>query len=291
MTLPIGELLLQNGASLMKMWSISIDQRERPFYKHSHPRFEITVVNHGSGEYTTEHALYPMLPGDVFVFSSNEVHCITQTGNDGLTITNLHFEPYYLNRDFFESSRQSHLNFCFSHADEFSNRIPYEKATLLREHHNRIKEEFLNTKEEFESAIRSHLHLMLIELLRNHHYATPEAIGQMAWDVTALYDHIDRHLINDLSLKELSDVVGMSPNYLSTMFKKLHGITLWEFITAKRIEKAVRILRSKEAHGQTILDIALQCGFNNTVHFNKTFKKNLGVTPHELRDDPKLLSH
>ena len=46
----IGEILLQNGNPLLKMWSIHIDTRIRPFISHSHTRFEITVVDSGSGE-------------------------------------------------------------------------------------------------------------------------------------------------------------------------------------------------------------------------------------------------
>jgi len=38
-----------------------------------------------------------------------------------------------------------------------------------------------------------------------------------------------------------------------------------------------------------MLDIALRCGFNNTVNFNKAFKKHKGITPSQLRKDPKLL--
>lgn len=290
MTHPVGELLLQNGSPLLKMWSITIDHQDRPFLKHAHTRFEITVVDEGSGEYTTEHKVYPMRPGDVFVFSSNEVHCITQTGSEGLTITNLHFEPLYLNRDFLNSMENSYINFCFSHAKEFDNRIPAEKATILRDHHRKIKEELREMNEEYPIAIRSHLHLLLIELLRNHHYRTPIMIGQTALDILTVYDYIDRHISEELTLKQLAEIAGLSPNYFSHLFKKLNGIPLWEYITAKRIEKAVHLIRSSE-YPLTVLDIALQCGFNNTVNFNKAFKKHKGVTPSEFRRDPKLLSH
>ena len=98
---PIGQLLLGSGDPLLKMWDVDVELRNRPFVKHSHSRFEFTVVVSGSGEYTTERTVYPMEPGDVFVYSSNEVHCITKVGPEGLYMSNLHFEPRYLSEEFF----------------------------------------------------------------------------------------------------------------------------------------------------------------------------------------------
>lgn len=286
----IGELFLQNGKPLLKMWTIEVDSKIRPYVKHSHTKFEITVVNSGSGEYTTENAIYPMLPGDVFVFSSNENHCITKIGGAGLSITNLHFEPRYLNEEFANSFGDSYMNFCFYHSPEFENRIPANQAGILRRHHTMIKQEFLTQDEQYPLAIQSHMHLMLIDLLRNHHYRTSKEYQNVVFDILSVYDYIEQHFCEELSLKDLANIAGVSPNYFSHIFKQLNGITLWDYIIAKRIEKASRILRHGD-HNLTILEIALQCGFNNTVNFNKAFKKQKGVTPSELRKNPKLLSH
>lgn len=283
----IGELFLENDKSLLKMWSIFVDLKSRPFEKHSHTRFEITVVNSGSGEYTTENAVYPMLPGDVFVFSSNEVHCITKTGKDGLNITNLHFEPRYLSDDL----SASYINFCFFHSPNFCNRIPNEQASILRYHHDLIKNELLKKDDQYPLAIKSHLLLLLICLLREHNYQSDVDLNksETALDIIAVYDYIDKHLSEPLTLKQLSGIANLSPNYLCHVFKKLNSVSLWEYITAKRIEKAVKLIKSKE--NLTMLDIALECGFNNTVNFNKAFKKHKGIAPRELKNNINSLVH
>lgn len=290
MTNSIGELLLQSGNPLLKMWSINISQRKRSFVKHSHTRFEITVINSGSGEYTTENGVYPIREGDVFVFSSNEIHSITEIGASGLSITNLHFEPRYLIDG--NNTEESFINFCFSHSDEFKNRIPAEKAAVLRHYHTCIKEELLSGERQFPLAIRSYLNLLLIELLRNHRYQAAEAIEKYNRfpEILKVYDYIEKHFCEELSLDELSDIAGLSPNYFSHLFKEQSGISLWDYITAKRVEKAVSLIRSQREK-LTVLEIALNCGFNNTVNFNKAFKKQTGITPSELRKNPKLFSH
>ena len=281
----IGELLLENGTPLLKMWSISVDEKHRPYVKHSHTRFEITVVDGGRGEYTTENTVYPMEKGDVFVFSSNEIHCITATDGE-LSITNLHFEPRYLSDDFTDS----YVNFCFYHSPEFSNRIPAEAATAIRYHHNNIKNELLKSENSYQIAVKAHLDLMLIDLLRNHSYPTV-ADGKTTYQhILTVCDYIDRHLDEDLTLKQLADTAGLSPNYFSHVFKELNGVSLWDYVTAKRIEKAVHLIRTAD-RSVTVLDIALCCGFNNAVNFNKAFKKHKGITPGELRRNPDALSH
>ena len=292
MVTPVGELILQSGKPLLKMWISDVDPQIRTYLKHSHTQFEITLVNSGSGEYTTENAAYPMQPGDIFIFSSNEIHYITKVNEEGLSITNLHFEPRYLNEEFSESLGDSYLNFCFSHSPQFRNRIAATEAETLRNHHIMIKNEFLEHQDQYALAIRAHLHLILIELLRNHNYRSSAVTEKknILFDILSVYQYIDQHLSEELTLKSLANIAGLSPNYFSHIFKQLNGISLWEYINAKRIEKAIYLIRSGE-HRLTVLDIAMECGFNNTVNFNKTFKKQTGVTPSELRRNPYLLSH
>ncbi len=284
----IGELLLESGNPLLKMWNVNIEERVREYVRHSHTRFEITVVNSGTGEYTTENAVYPVAPGDVFVFSSNEAHSLTQIDKGGLSITNLHFEPRYLSEEFSESFGDSYINFCFYHAPGFSNRIPADKSGILRLHHDMIKNELINEGVQYSLAIKAHLHLILVDLLRNHGYR-----GYIRADkgnnILAVYNYIDAHLGEEITLKTLSDIANLSPNYFSHIFKEVNGISLWDYITARRIEKATRLILSNNK--MTMLEIALECGFNTTVNFNKAFKKYKGFTPRELRKDSKLLAH
>ena len=292
MTILFGELTLPHGQTIIKMWKVDIPPQKRTFRQHLHTRFEISVINSGSGEYATEQKVYPICPGDVFVFSSNEVHCITKICDEGLSITNLHFEPQYLNEKDSFFSEESLIRFCFSHAPEFENRIPAKQSELLRKHHAMIRQELAEKKHGYSLSVKSHLNLMLLELLRNHNY---EAAGSPKQNITLtnilpVYDYIETHLCEDLHLDRLAAIAGLSPNYFSHVFRYLNGVTLWNYITSKRIEKAVQLICHEDS-SLTMLEIAMECGFNNTVNFNKAFKKQTGVTPSELKRNPKLLLH
>lgn len=286
----IGELLLPGGVPVLKMWRVDIGPKQRPFVRHCHTPFEIMTVCSGSGQYKTENAVYPILPGDVFVFSSNEIHSITESGPEGLSIINLHVEPRYLKETGAALPEESLMVLCFSHAPAFQNRIPAAQAAVLRDHFSGITGEFSDREKRFPTAIQARLSLFLIELLRHHSYesAVPSKNHSHFRAMLTVYAYIDEHLNDDLSLKELAGLVNLSPNYFSSIFKQMNSLSLWDYITSKRIEKAMRLICSPSSE-RSISDIALSCGFNNTVNFNKAFKRLTGITPRELKKNPEIL--
>jgi AraC-like DNA-binding protein len=48
------------------------------------------------------------------------------------------------------------------------------------------------------------------------------------------------------------------------------------------------LLRSEEYAGQTVTDIALECGFNTTSHFGYRFRQRFGASPREFRRAARL---
>lgn len=288
----IGEIFLQGGQPLLKMWNVTVLNGMRRQVKHSHSRFEINLVTDGSGEYSTEKRAYPIKAGDLYIFSSNEEHCITKVTSPELSITVLHFEPRYLIDGGPEPANTDFINFCFSHSSSFENRIRGETAAALKQNFKAVMTELTMRENSYNTAIRAYLELMLIDLLRNYNYKAPQSDinRKSVFNMLKVYNYIDEHLSEELTLDTLSRVAGLSPNYFSHSFKQLNDISLWDYITAKRIEKAIRLITSPDT-GLTMLEIALRSGFNNTVNFNKAFKRNTGITPSELKKNPKILLH
>ena len=278
----IGELHNAAGQQLLKMWKVDVGGGKRAFYHHSHTRFEITVVDDGCGRYTTPSGTLDMLPGDIFVFASNEQHYISEVGDAGLSITNLHFEPRYLIESGEEGGIPQHPDFCFSHAPDFKNRIPAVKAGVLRELLYHIAAELVDMPTGYTLSVRSLLHLMLLDLIRTHGYAalTPPA-GQFGSMLRAMA-YIDAEYCTAITLRDIAAAAGLTPNYFSALFKQLNGVSPWEYITAKRIEKAVSVITDPAFEG-TMLSVACTCGFNNTANFNKAFRKHIGMTPSQYK--------
>ena len=94
--------------------------------------------------------------------------------------------------------------------------------------------------------------------------------------------HIDADLSADLSLSAQAKLLDVNPNYLSGLFKKETGSTLTEYVTRKRMEHAVFLLNTTRMQIQTV---AGYCGIPDICYFTKTFKKIIGKTPSEYRND------
>ncbi len=280
----LGELHGTDGATLLKAWEVAVSEGKRPLQRHSHIRFEISCILEGSGVYTArDDKVYPISKGDFFVFSSNEQHCITEVGKDGLRLINLHFEPRYFWGRSADSFSEQNINFCFQHGDRFENRIPAKSSAFISELFSQIIEELSKKPPEYALRIKSLLNFLIISLIRDFDYSsdTPPVSRDKFRSVRRAIKYIDQNLSEQQSLAEVAAVAGMSPNYFSSLFHAVSGITLWEYVNSRRIDMAIRCLNDDEQ--MNILDIALKCGFNNTANFNKTFKKVTGMTPKEYR--------
>ena len=77
-------------------------------------------------------------------------------------------------------------------------------------------------------------------------------------------------------MEKLSDMISVSPDYFTKMFKETIGTTPIEYINGLRINKAMRLLVETET---SISDVAVKSGFSTPNYFNKIFKQYMGVTP------------
>lgn len=93
---------------------------------------------------------------------------------------------------------------------------------------------------------------------------------------------IDSDLTADLSLKSQAEFLEINSSYLSTLFKKETGVTLTEYVNRKRIEYGIFLLNTTNLQIQTI---SQYCGIPDVNYFTKTFKKIVGKTPREYRDN------
>lgn len=85
----------------------------------------------------------------------------------------------------------------------------------------------------------------------------------------------------NLGLAMIADRFRMTPQYISTFFKKNQGQNLLDYITHLRIDSAKSLLDNKEL---TIAQIAKRIGYNNDVVFIRAFKKLEGITPGKYRE-------
>ena len=278
-----------SGGVLLKMWEVSVPSGSRPLVRHSHIRFEITLITAGSGIYTVGDKKYAIKPYEIFVFASNEQHCVTEVGKDGLKMINLHFEPRYLWGRSFDSLSNVNTNFCFQHSPNFENCIPADRARQICGLFMSAAEEFSKKKPEYALQIKSLLNMIIVALIRDFGYC--DNLYSVSKDKSRIIrkaaEYIDTHFQENLTLESLAGFLGLTPNYFSSLFSKVSGIKLWDYINSRRIEAAMQLLKNES--NLNIIEIAAQCGFNNTANFNKAFKRAVGTSPKKYRSNRDII--
>ncbi len=83
-----------------------------------------------------------------------------------------------------------------------------------------------------------------------------------------------------LSIAGIAHKVYLTPNYLSSVFKKETGQTINACITQRRVEVAEHMLHDPSLH---LYEIAVRCGFGSVENFTRIFKKSRGVLPSVMR--------
>lgn len=92
--------------------------------------------------------------------------------------------------------------------------------------------------------------------------------------------YIAQNYSRPLSVSDIGKSVGLHPDYANSIFKKVFGYTLHEYIINERIAHAQRKLVLSEL---SITEIAFDCGFNSINRFNAAFYKINACNPREYR--------
>lgn len=93
--------------------------------------------------------------------------------------------------------------------------------------------------------------------------------------------YMEQNYMNDISLDEVAENVGISSFYLSRLLKQKKNTTFVEMLTDIRIREAILMLRQKEVR---LRDIGTRVGYLNPTYFYKVFKKNTGMTLGEMKE-------
>jgi DNA-binding response OmpR family regulator len=88
------------------------------------------------------------------------------------------------------------------------------------------------------------------------------------------------HFAEPISREDIARHIAISGNYLTDCFRQVLGITPMTYLTRYRIQRAQQLLDTTDL---TITDIALETGFSEISHFTRTFKREVGLSPHVYR--------
>lgn len=130
----------------------------------------------------------------------------------------------------------------------------------------------------------SSLSLFFARLLQNGLYSAnhkpginvPHRIDQ----IRSVLEYIEQQYSTAITLNTMAEVAGMNPKYFCRVFKEVTQQTPMDYVISYRVEQAAKMLASTDL---SVLEIAMECGFNDCSYFIRTFRRLKAVTPKQYR--------
>lgn len=105
--------------------------------------------------------------------------------------------------------------------------------------------------------------------------ASPDTMS----NVERMKSYIAEHYRDKITKEQLGDCIRVTPNYAATMFRRVTGQTISEYVHAVRIRTAIYMLNESLL---TVSEVAAYLGYNDVSYFHKLFKRITGSTPAQL---------
>lgn len=130
---------------------------------------------------------------------------------------------------------------------------------------------WISDLEEWEKAL-THTFWMMIE-------SEGENLASLR-SIHAIRHYIESHLGEDISLTLLADRFYFSPQYISKKFKENYDMTIMNYLTQLRMDKAKSLLSHSDI---SIIEISQLVGYEDDNYFGKVFRKHVGESPSQYR--------
>lgn len=150
-------------------------------------------------------------------------------------------------------------------------RISPQKGALVNEA-DPFSVLFLRSDMGIAQTIQSLYERLTSGLLQHVERSTPESLSAKARQC------IEENYTDALSLVIIADALGVSPKYLSHVFKEETGINLSDYISFFRVQKAKELLGA----GYSVQRTGELVGIGNALTFTRTFRRVENMTPSEF---------
>ncbi len=246
---------------------------------HSHNCYELYYALAGQRKLVMNQSIYEIDKGDFAIIPPNTIHRTSNKSNHVHERIDIKFEDYMLAPLYDSPSlgkEQVHklMEPCIIH-------IPETHRVFVEELMMKIYYEDV-TIDIFAGNLRQCYLLELILFLFRCKQAayTLKTLDVTHESIQAAVSYIYEHYYENITLDTLAAHFGMSSSYFSKKFKTVTGFGFKEYLTGVRIQNATELLLNTR---DSVTDIALNCGFNDSNYFGDAFRKIKGVSPAKFR--------
>lgn len=252
--------------------------------RHDHDFYELVYVKEGFCLHDVYGEVTLLMEGDLFILKPGVAH--RYIGNRVTRIFNCIFSEQALFGGREQLNSLPGMDRLFS--EDRAERIPRLHLSLgERKRCQRQLELMLEECAERQSGwglrLSGLLICVLVDYARSyaaHVGADSESAAYSGYVAQAL-SYIDARFADpELTVREIAAQVGVSGDYLSRQFRQVLGIAAQEYLKRYRFARAMAMLQTDMPVGE----VAGEVGFRSLCHFSREFKKEMGVTPSQYRN-------
>lgn len=252
---------------------------------HFHPQYEIMFITEGEMDVYVNSKYYHAKPGDVLLFSNLELH--------NLVITKRPYKRYImrLNSSAVELalSNVSLISILKNHSASFKHCVSLLPVLddTIRIFDNLIAESNAKPSIFTNELISSYIKELLILIYRYSDNKSELQDNNLHTQIYLIQKYIDNNYSLPININTLAADNFMSHSYMTHSFKEHTGFSPRQYLTLVRLNAATRLLTTTN---DSIIDIALSCGFSDINNFVKCFKQKFDTTPKNYRKNFSKIS-
>lgn len=257
-----------------RLFHLNDIQREKIDY-HYHEFYKIIFLLSGTGGYSIEGKRYLLKAGDIVLVERQAVH--RPEFENGLPYERviLYISPEFLER---ESTVDCDLASCFSGEEGHVLRPAGEEREKLEKLLSLLETEA--SSDRFGRLVASNgiLLRLLVDLFRSFRHQechNPAPIRPQNKRIHKITEYLDNHLTENISIDDLAEKFYLSRYYLMHKFKEETGMTIYNYLTERRLFLAHTYL----TQGYPVTEACFMSGFQNYASFSRAYGKLFGTTP------------
>ena len=144
-----------------------------------------------------------------------------------------------------------------------------------------LARELAERRDGYREAAIAHLTLLLVAASRLATDVVDDLRVNQEPLLADVFEVIERHYAEPLSLQDVARAVSLSPGHLTTTVRRRTGRTVQDWITDRRMVEARRLLAGSTL---TMAEIGRRVGYADAGYFARVFRRVHGVTPTDWRD-------
>lgn len=247
------------------------DGRQVCYAPHSHTQWSIGAITSGESTFQYRHAHYRVRAGDLVLINPEWVHTCNPVSNQPWAYLMLYVDTAWLTdlrygAGLLPEPRWQDIATATLSAPLWYRRYCRMANCLLSSHRDLLEKQ---------TEVVEFLSDLMHELAGQPWVQQPNVPPALE----ALASYLDEHAAEDLSLDTLCEISGYSAGHLIRAFRQYFGLTPHAYLVNRRVQLGRREL----ANGTPIADAALNAGFADQPHFQRTFKRLMAATPKQYR--------